>query len=345
MKIHRLRLAASIMPLLALFACVDGSAAERATVRPPLSLARGVNLENWTKWRERDPNRFSVTDFRRMRRSDFDFVRIVISGIAQLDDRGSVNADWLKTLDSAVTNATAAGLKVIIDEHDFIYCFDHGADCRVKLPQLWKALAERYQDAPPTVMFELLNEPKGEMNDSWNDTVADLIRVIRQTNPTRTIVVGPSHSYRHTYLDELRLPANDRNLLVTFHYYLPMTFSHQGAPWDAATRDLRNVTWGTPADKDELSSNFALVSRWAAANRRPILLGEFGAYDGSGTPVAQRAAYNAAVAREAERRGFAWCYWQFMGFNDFNGQWDKHMTPILKALVPAKRAAPSRDAQ
>jgi hypothetical protein len=41
------------------------------------------------------------------------------------------------------------------------------------------------------------------------------------------------------------------------------------------------------------------------------------------------------VAREAERRGFAWAYWEFCsGFGVYNkdlGRWNK---PILNALMP-----------
>jgi endoglucanase len=65
------------------------------------------------------------------------------------------------------------------------------------------------------------------------------------------------------------------------------------------------------------------------------LLGEFGAYDKSGTPVDLRVAYVGAVRSEAERHSFGFAYWQFEG--DFvvwdmaNQRW---VEPIRRALLP-----------
>ena len=66
-----------------------------------------------------------------------------------------------------------------------------------------------------------------------------------------------------------------------------------------------------PAERLRMKNDFALVQRWARAQDRPILLGEFGAYDKG--DMASRAAYTAAAAREAESHGWAWTYWQFDG--------------------------------
>jgi endoglucanase len=83
-----------------------------------------------------------------------------------------------------------------------------------------------------------------------------------------------------------------------------------------------------------LRADFDTVGAWSAANRRPILLGEFGAYDKSGTPIDLRVAYTSAVRCEAERDRFGWAYWQFD--SDFI-LWDMKangwVKPIKDALV------------
>ena len=43
-------------------------------------------------------------------------------------------------------------------------------------------------------------------------------------------MVGPTSWNSLADLPLLRLPA-DANLLVTFHYYEPFQFTHQGATW------------------------------------------------------------------------------------------------------------------
>ena len=125
-------------------------------------------------------------------------------------------------------------------------------------------------------------------------------------------------------------------MLVTYHYYDPFRFTHQGATWvGEELKALRGIAWGSPADRAAVRTDFDRVMAWAAANRRPILLGEFGAYDKSGTPLELRVAYTAAVRSEAERRGFGWAYWQFEG--DFV-VWDmarqRWVEPIKRALIP-----------
>ena len=84
-----------------------------------------------------------------------------------------------------------------------------------------------------------------------------------------------------------------------------------------------------------MRADFDEVAAWSAANRRPVLLGEFGAYDKSGTPMELRVAYTSAVRCEAERHRFGWAYWQFD--SDFI-VWDMKangwVKPIKDALIP-----------
>jgi endoglucanase len=66
---------------------------------------------------------------------------------------------------------------------------------------------------------------------------------------------------------------------------------------------------------------------------RPILLGEFGAYDKG--DMESRARYTAHAARTAESLGWAWAYWQFdSDFLLWDMQKDAWVAPILKALIP-----------
>jgi endoglucanase len=208
--------------------------------------------------------------------------------------------------------------------------------CRVRLPAFWRQVAPRFANAPRSVAFELLNEPHAQLDaGNWNALFTELLGIVRQSNPTRIVVVGPTSWNSFKELANLKLPP-DQNLLVTFHYYEPFHFTHQGAGWAGEeVKNLRGVTWGTEAKRATLRSDFDAVAAWSKANDRPILLGEFGAYDKSGTPLDLRVAWTSAVRSEAERRGFGWAYWQFEG--DFvvwdmpNQRW---VEPIRKALIP-----------
>jgi endoglucanase len=184
------------------------------------------------------------------------------------------------------------------------------------------------------VVFEILNEPNGQLDvPGWNALLKECLALIRQTNPARNVIIGPASWNSVNFLNRLELPAEDRHLIVTVHYYLPMEFTHQGAPWSKSTASLSGVTWGTEADKKVVETDFARVQRWSEAQKRPILLGEFGAYDRG--DMDSRVKYTAHLARTAESLGWAWTYWQFdSDFIVYDLAKDEWVKPIWKALVP-----------
>jgi endoglucanase len=319
-----------------------GPAAVAAQPVPALTQAnqpfhRGVNVLGYDPyWNEGGKRRFEWRHFAEIHKAGFDFVRVNLQAFKHMGARDRLEPQWLAKLDDVVREAQAAGLGVILDEHDFDVCSQDVAACQARLSAFWQQVAPRYARAPRNVAFELLNEPHDKLNgEVWNNMLAQLLATVRETNPDRIVVVGPTHWNSLADLPLLKLPA-DPNLLVTFHYYEPFQFTHQGATWAGDwVMHQHGVKWGSAKDRAALAADFDKVAAWSAASRRPILLGEFGAYDKSGTPLDLRTAYIGAARSEAERRGFGWAYWQFEG--DFvvwdmaNQRW---IEPIRRALVP-----------
>ena len=298
---------------------------------------RGVNVLGYDPyWTDADAARFQWRHFAEIRRAGFDFVRVNLFAFDHMDANNRLDPRWLEKLDRVVREAQAAGLGVILDEHDFNACAKDVPACRIKLPAFWRQVAPRYRNAPRNVAFELLNEPHEALDaPTWNAFLVELLAVVRESNPDRIVVVGPTRWNNFAELPSLELPEDDRNLLVTFHYYDPFHFTHQGASW-TNLQEMRGVTWGTDADKAKVRADFDQVAAWAAEHRRPILLGEFGAYDESGTPLAMRMAWTETIAREAERRGFGWAYWQFdSDFIVWDMARDTWVEPVLRALIPS----------
>jgi endoglucanase len=298
-------------------------------------LGRGVNVLGYDPlWSDPAKARFQPKLFARIRAGGFATVRVNLQAFAHMDAHDRLDPQWLATLDHVIRAAGAAGLMVILDEHDFIPCGQDAASCRTKLLAFWSQVAQRYRSAPNSVLFEILNEPFGQMTPQWNALLAEALATIRRSNPTRTVVIGPTDANNIDALDRLVLPEQDRNVIVTVHYYEPIAFTHQGADWTTPSRaGLTGVTWGTPAERDAVSRAFDRVAAWSRAHGRPILLGEFGAYDAG--DMASRVAWTAAVARDAEAHGFAWCYWQFDGnFVVYDIGRDAWVAPIHDALIP-----------
>ena len=317
---------------LALGACAT-LPADPAPAAP--AFRRGVNIIGYDPiWRDPARARFQEKHFAAIKRGGFDFVRVNLFAFDHMDAAGRLDPKWLARLDWVVREAGEAGLGVILDEHDFDACARDVPACRVKLPAFWRQVAPRYRAAPANVAFELLNEPHGALDAAtWNAFFPELLRIVRETNPTRTVVIGPTRWNNVGELPTLKLPADDRNILVTVHYYEPFRFTHQGAPWTEGMKDVSGVTF-TAADRAKVRADFAGVAAWSRANARPVLLGEFGAYDKSGTPMDQRVAYTRAIREEAEAVGLPWAYWQFD--SDFV-VWDMAregwVEPIRSALI------------
>ena len=136
-------------------------------------------------------------------------------------------------IDWVIHNAEANGLYVVLDLHLFDELSDNIAGERDRFLAIWEQISERYADASDWVLFELLNEPQGQFNDDrsqLNTLLADAISIIRATNPTRPILVGPAYWNQIGALESLELP-NDPNLIVSVHFYDPFDFTHQGATW------------------------------------------------------------------------------------------------------------------
>lgn len=301
-------------------------------------MQRGVNIVGYDPlWQDTAKARFKPRHFEIIRNGGFSSVRIVLMAFRFMNEHNELPQNWFDTLDGLVDGALAQGLTVIIDEHDYSACGRDVAACRPKLMAFWTQVAAHYQDAPNKVVFEILNEPNESTNDVWNEVHAEALAIIRKTNPTRNVIIGPAFWNNVNWLDKLSLPQDDRHIIVTVHYYLPMRFTHQGAGWTPEYAQLSGNTWGTPADQAALDQDFDAVQAWAKQHDRPILLGEFGAYDKG--PMESRVKYTAAVARGAEQRGWAWAYWQFdRDFIVYDIDKDQWVEPIRRALIP--RAAP-----
>ena len=328
-----MRLIACLLAALALPASLPAQApdAQAAAAR----LHRGVNIIGYDPlWRDPAKARFQPRHFEIIRKGGFDFVRVNLFAFPHMDAKNRIDPRWLATLDRVVRQATAAGLGVILDEHDFDRCQADPDACEPRLLAFWQQIGERYRDQPDTVLFELLNEPYGKLDAArWNAMLRKLIPAVRATNPRRTLVIGPTRWNNLEELPTLELPADDRNILVTFHSYEPFRFTHQGARWTPDMKDLSGIPF-TAEDEARIARDFDKVAAWSKAHGRPVLLGEFGAYDGSGTPIAERARYTATVRRAAEARGLPWAYWQFdSDFIVYDIKRDEWVEPIRAALI------------
>lgn len=303
------------------------------------ALHRGVNLGNMLEAPHEGDWGLSVHQeyFSLIRQAGFDFVRLPIrwNAHASMSAPYTIDPAFLSRIDQVVGWALQDHLAIILDFHDYGDIMTDPPANRDRFLGIWKQIAEHYQAAPPQVLFEMLNEPNDWLNAAtWNEYARQALGVIRLSNPARVVILDSPESAYYGWINTLDVP-NDLHVMVTFHYYEPFHFTHQGATWVGTdTSSWLGTTWqGTDAEKAAIEQNFDLVATWARQQHVRILLGEFGAY--SKADMASRVRWTDFVARTAERYGFPWAYWELASdFGIYDPGANAWRAPLLRALIP-----------
>jgi endoglucanase len=300
---------------------------------------RGVNLGNALEApREGEWGvRLEKEYFDLIKSAGFDSVRIPVRWSAHAESASPYRIDpqFLARVDWAVRQALQRRLFVVMNVHHYGEIMEKPDEHRDRFLALWAQIAEHFHDRPPALSFELLNEPHGNLTaEKWNDLVSAALPVVRRTNPNRPIVVGPADWNGIGQLKNLRLPEEDRNLVVTIHYYSPFKFTHQGASWvGGQSQAWLGTRWlGTKAEQRAVTRDLDAAITWAVKHRRPIYMGEFGAY--SKADIDSRARWTRFVADEAIRRNIGFGYWEFCsGFGVYDAQQRQWVRPLKEALL------------
>jgi endoglucanase len=300
-------------------------------------LGRGMNLGNALDAPREGDWGFVLKAqyFRAIKAAGFDTVRIPVrwSGHASSIPPYRISEAFFGRVDWAVDQALREDLNVIINVHHFVEINEDPDEHKDKLLALWGQIAERYKDRSERLLFELLNEPNEQLTtQKWNKIATGLITEVRKTNPHRTLIIGPGLWNSGDELPDLRLPDSDRNIIVTVHYYSPFKFTHQGAEWNPEAHEWLGTKWeGTPDELSQIDADFSKVAAWAKENRRPIFLGEFGAY--TKADIASRAAWTRAIVRQARKHQMSFAYWSFATtFEAYDEATNSWSMPILDAL-------------
>ena len=303
------------------------------------AFGRGINLGNALE----APNEgeWGVTleesYFTAIAAAGFDSVRIPVRWSAHADESAPYRIDpkFFERVDWAVRQSLKHKFVPIVNVHHYGEIMERPDEHRERFVALWRQIAEHYKDQPPALAFELLNEPQSKLSaEKWNDMLAETLAVVRQTNPTRKVVIGPVQFNSIAQLAHLKLPADDRNLVVTVHYYDPFKFTHQGAAWlgDESRAWLGTKWTGTSAEKQAVIREFDRAVRWAVEHERPIYLGEFGVYEKADLEL--RARWSKFIADESAKRKMGAAYWEFCsGFGAYNASTGEWIAPLKNALL------------
>ncbi len=200
-------------------------------------LGRGVNFGNALE----APSEGSwgmtleTSYFELVKEAGFDSIRLPVSWTTHTNKEApyAVDKTYMDRVQWAVDEALSRGLNIIVNVHHYDELNADPTVEEVRYLAIWQQIAEHFKDYPDTVYFELLNEPHDVFNgdaELWNTLLVKALMVVRESNPTRAVIIGPNSWNAIGNLAQLKLP-DDPNLIVTVHFYDPFTFTHQGAEW------------------------------------------------------------------------------------------------------------------
>jgi len=304
-------------------------------------IGRGLNIGNALEAPVEGEWGFVIKDeyLQAIAAAGFNSIRLPVTWSAHTEGAAcDIDPLFFERVDHVVETALSHGLVVILNNHHFDALNENPSAFRDCLLKIWEQMSFHYKDYPDELFFEILNEPHGEFNNRaslWHDLLRDALTVIRKTNPYRMVVIGPIDWNSVHSIPTLQLPEEDRGIIVTFHYYEPFHFTHQGADWvgDDADSWLGTPWVGSIEERQDIAEAFDSAVTWAQTHNRPLFLGEFGAY--SRADENSRYRWTDAVARSAEKRNISWTYWEFgAGFGVYDREKDEWRPLLLKALIP-----------
>lgn len=299
---------------------------------------RGVNIGNTLEApREGDWGpRLEAKHLDLIQQAGFDSVRVPVRWSTHASNTApyTISPTFMKRVRWVVDEALRRDLKVMINIHHYEGLYANPEQHHDRFLEQWRQIANEFDDAPPELVFEVLNEPHENLDaGKWNRLLADALPIIREKHPTRTIVVGPANFNSIDALQFLKLPEDRQNLVATFHYYSPFQFTHQDAGWlGDESKQWKGTTWtGTPEQQKAVRNDLDRALRWSVENEVPIYLGEFGAYQAA--DMESRIQWTRFVADEAIERRIGIAYWEFYsGFGIYDPkqqQWHKGLRDAI----------------
>jgi endoglucanase len=302
-------------------------------------LGRGINLGNALEAPREGAWGVTLNEnyFTLVEQAGFSTVRVPIRWSAHALNEAPYTIDpaFLARVDWAVAQAEAHHLRAILNMHNYDDLLKDPAVHEPRFLALWKQIAEHFQAEPASILFEIYNEPHDKLDASgWNELIVKTLAVIRPSNPTRLVIVGPLQWNGIPALPGLVLPESDPYLVATVHFYDPMKFTHQGAEWIPNSTPWLGTTWpGTAEERAAIGHSMDLAATWGRVHHRAMFLGEFGAY--SKGDMDSRVRWTQCVARAAEARGMGWAYWEFCSsFGAYDPVKQEWRMPLLQALIP-----------
>ncbi|MBI9071351.1 MAG: cellulase family glycosylhydrolase [Melioribacteraceae bacterium] len=335
-------------------------------------IEKGLNASHWIsqseKRGEERENYMTEKDFKIIADLGFDHVRLPIDEEQMWNEAGEKEADAFQLMHNAIEWSFKHNLRVIVDLHVLRSHHFNNPDNRQlwedKTAQegfikFWKELSAELKKYPNNKLaYEPLNEAVSDNPEDWNNLINWVISEIRKLEPERTIIMGSNNWQTVGSFKDLRVPENDKNIILSFHYYEPFLLTHYQAGWTPLKdlnvpvnypgtlikkddykkmdKDLAEKvkTYNQVFDKEAIEKEILQAVVVAKKFDLKLFCGEFGCFPSSDISI--RHLWYKDIIAVFEKHNIAWSHWNYK--NDFPVV-DKEMKPIseiIDVMIPKK---------
>ena len=330
------------------------------------SFKRGTNISHWLSQSNRRGEErlkfFTEKDVQYLAGIGFDHLRIPVDEEQLWKENGEKDAEAFSLLKSAFDWCKKYKLDAVVDLHILrSHHFNEGAKplfteaaAQERFYQCWRDLSGELKKYPvDDVAYELMNEPVADNPEDWNKLVGQLVTILRGLEPKRKIVIGSNRWQSANTFDQLYVPENDKNIILSFHMYEPFLLTHHAASWTGIkdykgpvnypgnivnAEDVTNVPDSlrqivlrnkTSYNIDSIRRHFAKPIAVAKKYKLPLYCGEWGCL--KTVPVAARLQWYSDMKKVLEENNIGWATWDYkggFGIVDTNGE-DAEVRKIL----------------
>jgi len=248
----------------------------------------------------------------------FDHVRIPVDESNLYNEHGiKMDSSW-QLLHELLAWVQEEEMLAIFDLHNVrVHNFDTEVQTlftqdtsRKQFLKLWNNLQQELRQYPTDFLaYEILNEPWAKDPEDWNELYAEVYHNIRKTEPQRVMILGSSNFSNVTAFPELKAPALDSNIILSFHFYEPYIFTHYKTTWSDHTnyvgqseypcnayyidqaekqvskKNLKKIKSQIQyADRNVLDSLMLIAIKRADELQLPLYCGEFGVFKRGPSP-------------------------------------------------------------
>ena len=324
-----------IFPLAVMCSLNANAQSDQSNGKATFSMKRGTNIAHWlSQSKKRGSERsafFTKKDLEYIRSAGFDHIRLPMDEEQLWDSTGNREEEAFALLDNCLNWASETGLKVVLDLHILRSHYFNAKEKPLftkpaeqdKFISLWKDISSFVGKRPNNmVAYELMNEPVAEQADQWNAIVARATDSIRSWEKERTILIGSNMWQSVNTFDQLKVPAGDKNIILSFHFYEPFFLTHYKASWTDLKDFKGEVQYPgqivlKPSDEEErkiynrdtLEKMMTKPFKLADSLGLKLYCGEFGVIDGA--PEKSKIAFYKDLVAIFDKHNIGYANWNY----------------------------------